>query len=62
MTQTQWVKHQLKRGRSLTALDALRGCGCLRLAARVLELKQSGLRIKSKRVARGEKHCAEYSL
>ena len=38
MTQEQWILDALKRRRKLTALDALKGCGCFRLAARISDL------------------------
>ena len=41
MTQTQWILDALQRG-PITPMDALNGCGCFRLASRVLELRQAG--------------------
>jgi hypothetical protein len=41
MTQTQWVLEALKQG-PLTPIDALNGCGCFRLAARIADLRQAG--------------------
>lgn len=41
MTQTQWILDALQRG-PLTPLDALNGCGCFRLAARIGDLRQAG--------------------
>ncbi len=46
MTQTQWILEQLKRG-PLTPMDALNGCGCFRLGARIHELRQAGHNIKT---------------
>lgn len=53
----------LKTGRTLTALEALRLFGCLRLGARIYDLKRRGVRIKKEmtQTASG-KWIAEYSL
>jgi hypothetical protein len=60
-SQTSWVHLQLIAGRKLTALDAFKGCGCLRLAGRIHELRQQGYPIKSRMVKRNTKRVAEYS-
>ncbi len=39
MSQTEWVRAELLKGRVLTPIDALDGCGCFRLAARINELR-----------------------
>lgn len=41
MTQNEWVLEALKRG-PVTPIDALQGCGCFRLGARILELRKAG--------------------
>ncbi len=43
-------------------MDALRGCGCLRLAARVRELRQQGHNIVSTLVTENGKAFAKYTL
>lgn len=60
MTQTQWVRAQLVSGRKLTPIDALRGFGIFRLAARVQELRYAGVKIKSRVVQRNSKRFSEY--
>lgn len=62
MTQTAWILDALKRG-PLTPIDALDGCGCFRLAPRILELRQAGHRIftLSRHLPNG-KVVAEYHL
>lgn len=45
-TQTQWILAKLKQG-PVTAMDALDGCGCFRLAARIAELRQAGYHIET---------------
>lgn len=42
MTQTDAILTALKEGRTLTPLDALSEFGCLRLAARVRDLRDAG--------------------
>lgn len=38
-TQQAWVRQQLLAGKPITPLDALRGCGCFRLAAVIHRLR-----------------------
>lgn len=59
-TQSSLILAHLQRGRTLTALNALRLFNCFRLAARVHELKSAGHDIKSGRVQVGEKRIASY--
>ena len=40
-TQAQQIEKHLLSGKSITALDALNLYGCMRLAARIAELKES---------------------
>ena len=48
-TQNQMILSYLQKGKSLTAMDALRLFGCFRLAARVADLKEMGEKIVSSR-------------
>jgi hypothetical protein len=41
MTQTEWILDALQRG-PITPIDALNGCGCFRLGARIHDLRQQG--------------------
>ena len=61
MTQAQWILNTLRK-RPLTPLEALQGCGCLRLAARILDLKAQGHNIVRGMVTDGEKTFARYRL
>ena len=61
MTQTQWILETLSK-RPLTPLEALDGCGCLHLAARILDLKQQGHKIVTETVSDGVKSFARYRL
>ena len=47
MNQSQWILNQLKQA-PVTPMEALAGCGCFRLAARIKELRQQGNDIKTK--------------
>lgn len=38
-SQHAWVRNQLKAGKPITPLDALRGCNCFRLASIVHRLR-----------------------
>lgn len=61
MTQLERVHERLKQG-PLTALGAFRELGIMRLAPRILELRQQGIGIVSKTVRRHGKSYAEYRL
>jgi Helix-turn-helix domain len=61
-TQNQQIIRYLKFGRKLTPLAALRLFGCFRLAARVHELRQNGLSVKTGTVHVNGKRFAEYHL
>ena len=41
MSQTQWILNRLKQG-PISPIDALNGCGCFRLAARIADLRAAG--------------------
>ena len=67
MTQNEQVLDYMKRYGSITALDAMRDLGCMRLASRISDLKKDGHNIMSvkKAVTRrdGTKaYIAEYKL
>lgn len=61
-TQAEWILDALKR-RPLTALDALDGCNCFRLAARIADLRQAGHHIETEtRTLANNKTIAVYHL
>lgn len=62
MTQTQAIAKALKEGKKLTALSALKRFNCLRLSGRILELRESGMDVKTKMVKVNGKHIAQYHL
>ena len=49
-SQSERIAAWLRRGRSLTPLRALDLFNCMRLGARVLELKRAGMTIESQKV------------
>jgi hypothetical protein len=62
MTQTEWILDALKRG-PLTAMDALNGCGCFRLASRICDLRAEGHEIETRHLTLpNKKVIAEYRL
>lgn len=62
MTQCDEVLRLLRRG-PITSLDALQKVGCLRLAARILDLRQRGHQIHSVAVPMGDRRTvARYHL
>lgn len=62
MSQNQRIEKHLKSGKHITALGALSLYGCLRLSGRIMELRQSGLKIKTKMIEVNGKHIAQYHL
>lgn len=62
MSQEKRILAHLKSGRTLTPLEALRLYGCLRLGARILDLRDKGHNIVTQMVEVGGKRVARYSL
>ena len=58
----QSIKAWLIRGYKLTPLQALNKWGCMRLAARIEELRKEGLNIVTTKVAISGKTYAQYKL
>ena len=62
-TQYFQILDWLKSGRTITPLEALERFGCLRLGARIYEMRQEGFGIKREMVKVGKnKSVARYSL
>ena len=61
-TQNNAILKHLKRGKSLTPLDALALCGCMRLAARIHDLKEAGHIINDIWVKLNGKRVKRYSI
>ena len=62
MTQCEQVLAYLKKGKTLTPIDALNEFGIFRLAARCKDLRDQGHDIVTQRVVDGEKCYARYAL
>lgn len=62
MSQNDWILQRLKAGYALTAMDALKGCGCFRLAARINDLRAAGHNILTEKLAHNNKTFASYRL
>lgn len=61
-SQNAQILGHLKRGKSLTPLQALREFNCLRLGARIYDLKESGHNIESTMIEINGKHVAQYAI
>ena len=62
MSQSKQILNYLKKGYSLSSLEALHKFGCFRLAARIYDLRCAGHEIEVERVGEGATAWAEYSL
>lgn len=61
-TQAQRILRHLEAGRKLTPIDALNRYGCMRLAARISDLKKEGWDIQKKMIDKNGKQYAQYWL
>ncbi len=61
-TQEKAILEHLKKGRSITPLDALREFNCLRLSDRIFRLRRKGYPIATNMVENGKKRYASYKL
>lgn len=61
-TQEKRILEYMKQGHSITPLDALHQFGCLRLGARIYDLRTQGHVINTKHVTCNGKTYASYSL
>jgi len=61
-TQKNEIRKYLEKGKSITAIEALRRFGCFRLAARISNLKDEGMDIRTEIVCRDKKRFAKYTL
>lgn len=66
MSQTEMIRADLEAGKSLTPLSALQDYGTLRLGARIFDLRQKGLPIRTEKIwvrtRDGKARVARYSL
>ena len=62
MTQCEQILDHLKRGKTITQVDAFNEYGCWRLAARIADLRQAGHDVLTVMESQGEKVFARYQL
>lgn len=61
-SQNLQIRKHLESGKTITPLEALSRYDCLRLGARIYDLRQDGLPVKTEIKRNGRKRFAEYSL
>jgi len=61
-SQNNQILSDLKKGKKITPLDALRDYDCFRLGARAKDLRNMGYEVITTMVKRNGKRFAEYSL
>jgi hypothetical protein len=63
MSQNKQIADYLNKGKKLTTLDALNKFGCFRLASRINDLRNEGMKISTKIIKlENKKQIAQYSL
>ena len=62
MSQTSQILQILKSGRILTPREADRELGCMRLAARILEIRDMGYNVLTTTITANGKRFAGYKL
>ncbi|NOT37343.1 MAG: hypothetical protein HOP11_08200 [Saprospiraceae bacterium] len=62
MSQTQKIKKDLESGKKITPIMALSKYGTLRLAARINDIRNLGLNVRTKIIHKGTKSFAQYSI
>ena len=62
MSQARQILAYLQQGKEITPLEALRIFGCLRLAARIYDLRKEGVHIVERDINAGRKSYAAYRL
>jgi hypothetical protein len=62
MNQTEQIRKHLLKHNSITPLEALKKFRCMRLAARIRDLRADGFNVLTVRVSRGEKNYARYVM
>ncbi len=59
---TKKIQAWLLRGHKITSLQALEKWGCMRLSARILDLRRAGMDIRTTPITRNGKTFAQYHL
>ena len=61
-TQTTMILAHLKKGSSITPMDALKLFGCFRLSARIADIRSMGYKVVTKYVTEKGKTYASYRM
>lgn len=62
-TQTELIRNHLMDGKEITQIEALNFYGCMRLGARIWDLREQGMAIQSRtKKLKNGKRVAEYYL
>ena len=63
MSQNKQIADYLNKGKKLTTIDALNKFGCFRLASRINDLRNEGMKISTKIIKlENKKQIAQYSI
>jgi len=62
MSQKKEILYHLQQNGTITPIEALNKIGCVRLSARIRELREEGQHIETNMVRRDGKEFAEYEL
>lgn len=62
MSQNEKILTYMRKQGGITAMDALKLCGCFRLSARIHDLRRDGHRIVTETVRRNNSNFAQYWL
>jgi hypothetical protein len=63
MSQNKQIADYLNKGKKLTTIDALNKFGCFRLASRINDLRNEGMKITTKIIKlENKKQIAQYSI
>lgn len=62
MTQTKMILKHMAEGRRITPGEALSEYGCMRLAARIADIRRLGLRVASRKVTRLNRYGKKISF
>jgi hypothetical protein len=62
MTQTELIRKHLLKHNSITPLEALRKYRCMRLAARIRDLRADGFSVMTVRIRRGDRSFGKYVM
>lgn len=62
MSKQEKVKNHLNKGKSITAIDALKLYGSFRLSAIIFNLRKEGMKITSEVMTKNGSNFAKYTL